>query len=338
MQITARITAYRISNGALAGKNLPRRLKFLDWGDNPSLKGTVRVSALTAERLPATQQAQRWDRIALDYEHNTLPGTPEFERSQEPRPVAAYGVVVVVPGEGLYLDDIQWTPHGEKFAREFVDLSPAPLQTKDGTVVGVHSIALCRHGAVDGLQFYSVEIRNQQGDGVMDWKKFLCGLLGKPEETSDEDLKAALNEHISALCAEAVKAGPSAALATRLDAIEAAAKDLPKIVALSAEVGTLTGKIAELEKGIARRDRTDILNQAAREGKVVALSAEAIEKLSVEDLKNHVAGVPVTVPVSQRTPEFIVAHSVSASEEDAAVDVVARNCGVDPKKVKESNK
>jgi phage I-like protein len=332
MQITARITAYRISNGALAQKDLPRKLKFLDWGDSPSLKGTVRVTPLTVQRLPATQQAHRWDRIALDYEHNTLPGTPEFERSQEPRSVAAYGVVVCVPGDGLYLDDIQWTPHGEKFAREYVDLSPAPVQTQDGTVVGVHSIALCRHGAVDGLQFYSVNLN--EGDGAMDWKKYLCSILNVTETTSDDDLKTAFGERVKALSADIVKA-----VADRVAALEAAKPDDSKVVALSAEVVTLTGKIAELAKGIETRDRNDVLCQAAREGKVVALSAEAVAKITIPELKDYVGKLPVTVPVTQRTHDHIQPLSAGISaEDDKALDAVAAACGVDPKKVRESNK
>jgi phage I-like protein len=330
MQIAARITAYRISNGALAAKDLPKRLKFLDWGDSESLKGTVRVSALTAERLPAIQAARGWDRIALDYEHNTLPGTPEFERSHEPRPVAAYGVVVCVPGDGLYLDDIQWTPHGEKFAREYVDLSPAPAQTSDGTVVGVHSVALCRHGSVTGLQFYSVNLN--EGDAM---KEMLCKMLGLPETATEEEIKKAFADQIKALSVEAVGQVPDLKpLELRLVALEKGSGDVAKIQALSAEVVTLTGKIAEMEKGILRRDRNDILTRAAREGKVVALSAEAIDKLSVTDLDSHVKALPVVVPLEQRTPDYVIPHSAPTGEEDAAIDRVARACGMDPAKVK----
>lgn len=334
MQLTARIIAYRISNGALAAKDLPKRIKFADWGDVESLKGTVRVNALTAERLPRTQRERGWDRVALDYEHNSLPGTPEYERSTEPRAVAAYGVVVCVPGDGLYLDDLQWTPHGEKYAREYCDLSMAPAQTSDGTVLGIHSVALCRHGAVPGVQFYSVNLN--EGDGAMDWKKFLCQMLGKPETTSDEDLKKAFESHVSALCAEAIKkAIPDVQpIEARVAAVETASKDVVKIAALSAEVTTLTAKIAEVEKGIGKRDRDDILKQAAREGKVVALSAEAIGQLTVEQLKDHVSKIPVTVPVDQRTVADVTPHAADAGKPNTYIDVVAKACGVNPEDVK----
>lgn len=341
MRIAARIIAYRISNGGLAAAELPRRLKFLDWGNNPSAKGPVTVSAMTAAQVPVNQQKHRWDRIAIDYEHNTLKGTPEYERSQEPRAVAAYGTVVCVPGDGMFLDDIEWTPHGKQFAREYIDLSPAPLQTTDGTVIGMHSVALCRHGAVDGLQFYSVEIPDG-GEKAMDWKKWLCGLIGAKEDVSDADLQQGFLGKITALCAEAC--APFVAtiedLKTKVVALSAAVPEKAgeTITALSADVTALKGQVASYAAETLKRDRADVLAQAAREGKIVALSADAVEKLSLADLSAHVAGLPVTVPLDQRTPERIVALSAEAVAAGSALDVVARACGLDPAKVAAANK
>lgn len=342
MRLSARIVSYRISNGALSAKDLPRRLKVLDWGENASLKGPVRVGTLTVEQLPLVQPRKGWDRIALDYEHNTLPGTPEFERSKEPRAVAAFGVAVVVEGDGLYLDDLQWTPHGEQFAREYVDLSPTPLQTADGTVIGLHSVALCRHGAVDGLQFYSVNLEDKES--VMDWKAFICDLLGLPAETSDADVKKAFDAYLNDYSVKAVALGlaPLAAtiegLKTQLAALTAAVPEKAgeTIAALSADVTALKGETAAYRTEILKRDRSDVLAAAARDGKVVGLSAESVEKLSVEDLRAHVAGLPVTVPIEQRTPAHVQAHSAdAAAQQDGAVlDRVARACGIDPKSVK----
>lgn len=337
MKVAARVTTYRISNGGLSSKDLPSRLKFLDWGDSPTVKGAtpVRVNANSASSIPALQKARGWDRIALDFEHNTVKGTPEYERSQEPRAVAAYGSVVCVPGDGLYLDDIQWTPHGEKFAREYCDLSPAPAQTADGTVMGVHSVALCRHGAVDGLQFYSVEI-DTMGGKAMDWRKWLLGFVGKGDETKDEDLLGAFQTKIGALCAEAVAPVATAldALKVKVEAFAAPTDPTPVITALSADVTALKGQVAVYSAEILKRDRADVLAQAAREGKVVALSAEAVAALSIEQLKDHVKGLPVTVPLERRTPEHVEAFSAEAIAAQSAVETVARACGIDPAKVK----
>ena len=334
MKVDARILSYAISNGALAQTELPRSLKFCDWGDMSGVGGArVRVSALTATELPKRQIAKGWDRIALDYEHNTLKGTPEFERSQEPRAVAAYGAVRVAPGEGLFLDDLIWTPHGEKFAREYCDLSPAPLRMDDGTIVGVHSVALCRHGAIDGLSFYSVELADKETK--MERFKWLLKFIGKGDEAKEEDLEPAFREKLVALCAEAVKTG-LAELKAKVDALSAGPAG-EKITGLSAELATLKGQVATFSAAIESRDRADILAQAAREGKVVGLSSEAVAKLSLKDLADHVKGLAVTVPLDQRTPSRIQAPSleiVALSAEDVAV---AKSCGFTANQVAKAN-
>ena len=337
MKVHAKIFAYRISNGALAATELPPRLKFLDWGDSQSLKGPLRVNAMTATHLPTTQKAKGWDRIALDFEHSTLTGTPEYERSQEPKAVAAYGVVVCMPGDGLYLDDLQWTPHGKTFAREYIDLSPAPLQMADGTVTGIHSVALCRHGAIPGTQFYSVELPDKQttGDAIMKW---LLGWLGKSEDAKDTELQAGFAEKITALCAEALK-GMSAELGTRIaelkTKIEAYSAESATLTALSADVTNLKSQISTFSAAIEQRDRADVVAGAAREGKVIPLSAEDLAKTPVKTLQDMVGKLPVTVPLEARTPEHVKAYAVDGGL-TTAIETVARACGVDPKKVIET--
>jgi phage I-like protein len=142
-----------ITNGALSGATLPTRLKLLSWGENATLKGPVNVTAYTASTLPGEQQAKGFDRVALDFNHNSFPGHPNFQK--DPREVAAYGVPTVIPGDGLWLEDIDWTPAGQKYARNYIDLSPTPTLNNKGEVTFLHSVALCPQGAVEGLSFYS---------------------------------------------------------------------------------------------------------------------------------------------------------------------------------------
>jgi hypothetical protein len=110
------------------------------------------------------------------------------------------------------------------------------------------------------------------------------------------------------------------------------------IAALSADITALKGSVTSYAAETLKRDRNDVLAQAAREGKIVALSVEAIDKLSLTDLSAHVAALPVTVPMDQRTPERIVALSAEAVAAGSALDVVARACGLDPAKVAATNK
>jgi phage I-like protein len=246
--------------------------------------------------------------------------------------VAAYGAVACVPGDGLFLDDLQWTPHGQKFAREYVDLSPTPARTDDGTVIGVHSVALCRHGAIEGLQFYSVEI--PEGGNAMDWKKWLCAWMDVNAETAtDEEVTAAFGNKIKGLSAEAIGAAQTE-MKKLIDGLTARVPEnaTATITALSAELSTLKGLVVALEKGVAERDRQEIVRQAAIEGKVIPLSAEQLAATDLTTLREMVGKLAVTVPVSQRTP-VIVALSAEAAV-TSAVDFVARACGMDPRQVK----
>lgn len=149
-----RLTPLQISNGARTGP-LPTRLKLLEWGANSTTsKGLVRVGERTKTELPRLQIANGFDKIALDFNHNSLPKHENFQ--PEPRHVAGYGVPLVIPGDGLYLDRIEYTPSGEKYARDYADLSPTPL-LDEGEVIFLHSVALCPQGEVNGLSFLGAD-------------------------------------------------------------------------------------------------------------------------------------------------------------------------------------
>jgi hypothetical protein len=109
----------------LSGDPLPVRKLVLPWGTSQAIDGPVTLDDSSVRYFSATQQAQGWDRVALDYEHNTVAGTPAHKETTEPREVAAFGVPTLVPGEGLFLESLEWTPGGVKSAANFCDISPA---------------------------------------------------------------------------------------------------------------------------------------------------------------------------------------------------------------------
>lgn len=341
MKLIARLIACKIAEQP-AGGALPERMLILPWGEHEAVDGSkIKLNDQTIATFFATQKRKGWDRIALDFEHNTVKGTPEYERTKEPRSVAAFGEAEIEPGVGLFLRALSWTPDGQANFRNYCDLSPTPLMLKDGTIIGLHSVALCRHGAVaDAGKPFSVEA-NTKEDG-MDWKKWMCELLGKPEDTSDEDLKAAMGERLKALSTEAAQvaaAGAVAPIQATVATLQGAVSALPEnlsatLTALSADVVALKQTVADQAAGMLKRDRDALLAQAAREGKVVALSADAIEALSVEQLREHVAALPVTVPLAARTPERLQPLSAEAQAAGEAVTRVALACGMDPAKVK----
>lgn len=271
---TIQLTCFKIANGARFGDKLPERIKLLNWGRNESVKKVHPFVDENTVAAVANLIKTGGDRIALDYEHNTVPDAPAFKESSEPRKVAGYGVPVVVPGDGLYLTDMVYTPSGTDNAREYIDLSPAVvLDEETGTVIGLHSAALCRHGAVKDLTFYSIENpRPTQGESDM-----------------DEATKKTIDN-----------------LTKRLAAIEKNDNNAEQIEALSADIAALTEKVetfnTDFRSELDKRDKANLINQATAAGKVVNLTDKVLEKFSVDELSAHIEKLPVTVPLSRNTP------------------------------------
>ena len=328
---TVQLIPLRISNGAFQLKGSPKRLKLLNWGVNDTVYGPVIVNETTARLLPMNQKSAGFDTVALDYEHNTVPGTPEFERTKEPREIAANGVPLVVPGEGLFLDQLGYTPSGERNHLNYIDLSPTPKLTPAREVCFLHSVALCRQGAVEDLHYFSVamegmdqaDIQTQTEeekvlmDKIMTLLRKALGL--KPDATDDEVCGAV--QSLSAL-------GP------RIVALEGAVQPLValtaadgKLTVLSVGLDGLKGKIGDLdiksqittfssELDDVRRDL--ICYQAHVEGKVIQLTADQRKALPLDTLKSMVEKITPTVPLTAVTPLNVQPHLVNGKTVDAA--------------------
>ena len=67
----------------------------------------------------------------------------------------------VIPGEGLFIENLRWTPEGEASVKggHHPDLSPAIKTNDAGEVVFVHSAALCRQGGVAPKQHREAVIK-----------------------------------------------------------------------------------------------------------------------------------------------------------------------------------
>ena len=184
-----------ISNGALKGETLPVRLKVLGWGDNETIDGVYRAGQKTSAQLSANQKRLGFERVAIDFNHCTVPGTDtnkELMKNGQPPLIFGYGRVNPVAGDGIYLEDITWTPLGVQHARNFEDISPA-LKDDNREVVMIHSVALTPNGKVNGLQFFSA---NQPTPNNMP-EKFLsivtlAGLLNLKPEADEAAVTAAL--------------------------------------------------------------------------------------------------------------------------------------------------
>jgi hypothetical protein len=141
---------FKISNGALNGKSLPSRLKVLSWGENDSTDGKFTVGPKTAAGI-AAQAKNGFERVAIDFNHSSVQGSDtycECVREGVPPVIFGYGRPNVLQGDGLYLEDVIWTPSGQKHALNFEDLSPA-LRDSNGEVTMLHSVALTPNGKVN---------------------------------------------------------------------------------------------------------------------------------------------------------------------------------------------
>jgi len=148
----------KISNGALKGDGLPTRLKFFNWGDNSTTgEGNFRVNEKSQAGI-AAQKDLGFERVAIDFNHCSVQGSDTYKECLKegiPPLIFGSGRPVAVPNDGLYLEDIIWTPLGRQHAKNFEDISPTPHRDADGNVDFVHSIALCPNGKVEGLHFFS---------------------------------------------------------------------------------------------------------------------------------------------------------------------------------------
>ena len=322
--ILLRTTGVAVSLSADAAK-LPRRIKVLNWGDNPNCHGKrVNVGALFVKCLNAETYPYR--KVALDFEHNTFPGTAAYKESKEPRPVAGFGTIEAVEGDGVYITMSSWTPDGEKMAANYADVSAGAVTDKEGNLVAVASVALCRAGAVDGMDFVEAPLsggissalsgiinNNQKGQQAMDYKALLLKLLGLGEDATDEAIQAALDAAGKKPSQEEQDAALSAMVET----------------AVAEAVKPIEEKVAALSAAAVAHEKSDLIAEAAREGKVIALGADAIGKITVEDLKATIAKTPVTVPLNAKTPSGLK-PAAPIDEVPEELRQIALNCGVDP--------
>src|ERR1700677_2133594 len=202
------LKTFKISNGALKNETLPRRLKFFAWGDNKSTDGNFRAGDKTSAELAANQKKFGFERVAIDFNHCSVPGTDTYNdllKAGQPPLIFCYGRVHAVPDEGIYLEDIIWTPLGVQHARNFEDLSPA-IRDEDGEVTLVHSVALTPNGKMEGLEFFNAALKAQenaapQPKGSEEKALTLLSvarLLELPETSDEETVLEKLAERLKA--------------------------------------------------------------------------------------------------------------------------------------------
>lgn len=233
----------------------------------------VRVNERTLEAFAASQDAMRLDRVAIDFEHNTVPGTPAYEASAEPRKIAGYGTPVVLSNVGIVLEDIDWTPEGREALAggHYQDLSPTAFRDDSGTVLGLHSVALCRHGELEGLTIQSAKA----AAALLPLFTALSAEISPETPALNSTMKEALLKLLKTLGLEVTAEMDDDAVVALMSgyADKAAAKEVKeeeKPDAMSAELANVR---AELDS--VRKER--LIDAARVQGKIIPLSAEAIK-------------------------------------------------------------
>lgn len=147
----------------------------------------------------------------------------------------------------------------------------------------------------------------------MDYKALLLKSLGLGEDATDEAIQAALD-----------KAAEKKPAQENSESVAEAVK-----AAVAEAVKPIEEKVAALSAASVAHEKADLIAEAAREGKVVALSADALAKISVADLKATIEKTPVTVPLSAKTPATMKENSADG-EVSEELKAIALNCGVSP--------
>lgn len=267
-----------------ADAKLPSRIKLLNWGWNDTSEGPVIVDEVTARLFAANQKAIGRERVAVDFEHNTVPGSREYDRTQEPRAVAGHCALVCVPGEGIFGEALTYTAAGQTHAADYEDVSIAPYLDKEGRVVAAHSVALTHTGAAYGLTFEQARALSA-GDIASHFKI----LSASCDAVVREQTQKPMSEKFLSVAALATLVGLSASaeeqdvMAKLKDRLAAPAVDLTPLSALVKD-----GKIIVLDQVAAMDGRLKTLEQAGTKG-VATLSAEIDGKvitLSAQDIVN----------------------------------------------------
>jgi phage I-like protein len=237
----------------------------------------------------------------------------------------------------------------------YIDLSPTPKLSEKGEVVFLHSVALCRQGAVEGLHYFSVPLSDEdvqseakpQENSMNELMAFLRKVFRLPETATEEDVMKAFQ---SATSMESDGGGEPVPCSARILALEAAVKPLSALVAADGQLTTLSagldglktrlgdvdvqGKITALSSTVEGIQKDVMCFMARVAGKVVPLSAEDLAKTPIETLAGIIEKLPATVPLGQVTP--LSAAGAGGQEVQAIPEgdaKVARACGLDPVKV-----
>lgn len=287
------------------GDTLPTRLRVAPWGTHQiGARGQAIVNEASAQVFAANMaKLKRADHVSLDFNHNSLPGHPSYLAEKEPRKIAATGKPEMVPGQGIFLTGLTWTPEGKDafLGGHFQDLSPAVYRDKAGTVIGMHSAALCQHGEIDGLTITDAVQSALSADIAALSASDPTTLDSSPPMKPTPELIALLAALGVTLAADADESTTKTALTDLTAKIkaDAGAEKKENVTALTA----LDVRLQTIEKQGEKNQRDRLKEKAINDGKVIPLTDAVWEVTALSTCEALVAGLtPGVVPFGKRTP------------------------------------
>jgi len=321
--------------------------KIAPWGDVPNANGKkMRVGAAFVKAF--YNALHPWRHVALDFNHNTFPGSDEYKATAEPRNVAAFGALEIRENDGVYFTPTRWVTPEEEATKNYEDLSPVLVPDANGDVIAVMSVGLVRNGAIPGITLdpanaFSAAFpaaSTQTHNPHMDYKKALMeayGIAAKKADGAD-------------LTDDEIEAAVKAAKKKKADDDAKAKEDADKEAKAKAEAEKKAkekdkdGDGGADHKGEAMGARMDALergraiDRARMEGRDIGVLEKFADKLTPEELAAEIAKCPPgAVAFSPAVPEGgkntpsteTVSDARKASRED-----MANQLGLDPAKVK----
>lgn len=141
----AALTLLNASGSALSvipmpriGADPPREFRAFTWGDNPTTKGTLKLTPEGAAKAMAVFR-MRGVALCFDYFHAT------YDPNARPQDKAATGhFKLELRDDGIWFTEIQWVPPVEQEIRDgkWPFISPAVLHDKDGVIVAFRNAGL----------------------------------------------------------------------------------------------------------------------------------------------------------------------------------------------------
>ncbi len=336
-----KISAIALAHSAgVSTRDLPNEIKFFSYGENPSNKGVFTVDSESLAAIRAQIADEAHNRILIDFEHQSCKQSPNYKPS--PRHHVGYGRLAIFADNSIGVTGIEYTKAGREFAEDYYDVSPVAVHTADGRVLGIQSAALVPEGALHGRTLFSADWEpdeNQEKKTMQEKIDVLEAALAALNQNLDglksenatlrqliDDQAAKLAAVPTPLSAEAI-----APVQTKADAAEAAVAEHKTLLdAQQAQLADQGRQIVALSAAIDSQRKETMIQLAAAQGKVVALSDTAIAALSVEDLAAHVSALGASVPMLRKTPGSAGEASTTASlaaEQNELIAGIRRDTG-----------